>query len=82
MPNKLYDVHLQTASKIYLIQGFTMQVLHNIHCPNCGSAAERHYITSSKLTRTQCPSCDYLMINCSLTGKVVEAYAPGIYAKR
>jgi hypothetical protein len=55
-----------------------MQISQKIHCPNCGSGAERHYITDSQITRTQCPSCDYLMI----TGKVIEAYAPGIYAKR
>ncbi|TAE54161.1 MAG: replication restart DNA helicase PriA, partial [Nostocales cyanobacterium] len=33
-------------------------------------------------TRTQCSTCDYLMINCTRTGRVVEAYAPGIYARR
>jgi len=58
-----------------------MQVPQKIHCPNCGSAAERHYITDSQVTRTQCPRCDYLMITCTRTGKVIEAYAPGIYAK-
>lgn len=59
-----------------------MQILHKIHCPNCGSAAERHYVTDRQLTRTQCSTCDYLMINCTRTGRVVEAYAPGIYARR
>jgi predicted RNA-binding Zn-ribbon protein involved in translation (DUF1610 family) len=58
------------------------QITQAIHCPNCGSAGERHYLLSRQLTRTQCPSCDYLMITCSLTGKVIEAYAPGIVAKR
>ncbi len=47
-------------------------------CPNCGSSAERHYVSSSQIIRTQCPSCDYLMIVCSLTNNVIEAYAPGI----
>ncbi len=51
-----------------------------IHCPNCGSHAERHYLTGDQLIRTQCPSCDYLMITCAQTGKVIEAYAPGIFA--
>ena len=55
-----------------------MQVTQNIRCPNCGSEAERFYILSSQLTRTQCNSCDYLMIMCFHTGKVVEAYAPGV----
>jgi transposase-like protein len=69
-------------SKIINFRVFKMQVLQKIHCPNCGSAAERHYIADSQITRTQCPSCDYLMITCTRTGKVIEAYAPGIYAKK
>jgi hypothetical protein len=32
----------------------------------------------NRLVRTQCGVCDYLMITCATTGKVVEAYAPGI----
>ncbi len=59
-----------------------MQLKQTIRCPNCGSHAERYYIESSNLTRTQCSTCDYLMIACSVTGKVIEAYAPGIYAHR
>ncbi|WP_246559635.1 replication restart DNA helicase PriA [Leptothoe kymatousa] len=51
--------------------------IQSIHCPNCGKAAERHYLNSQQLTRTQCSSCDYLMIVCQRTGKVIEAYAPG-----
>jgi hypothetical protein len=58
-----------------------MQTIQVIHCPNCGSQAERHYLQSS-LTRTQCPHCDYLMVTCSRTGKVIEAYAPGIPVAR
>ncbi|MDZ7967965.1 MULTISPECIES: replication restart DNA helicase PriA [unclassified Nostoc] len=59
-----------------------MQTVQKIYCPNCGSQAERYYIFDSQLTRTQCSSCDYLMISCTRTGKVIEAYAPGIYAQR
>jgi predicted RNA-binding Zn-ribbon protein involved in translation (DUF1610 family) len=58
------------------------QITQSIHCPNCGSSGERHYLLNRQLTRTQCPSCDYLMITCSLTGKVIEAYAPGIASNR
>lgn len=53
-------------------------ITHTIHCPNCGSSAERHYLLDQQLTRTQCAQCDYLMITCQKTGKVIEAYAPGI----
>jgi uncharacterized Zn finger protein len=49
-----------------------------IHCPNCGNQAERHYLIDQKLVRTQCARCDYLMITCQKTGKVIEAYAPGV----
>lgn len=52
----------------------------NVHCPNCGSCAERHYLNVDYLTRTQCSTCDYLMVMCAQTGRVIEAYAPGIYA--
>ncbi|HBL57482.1 MAG TPA: replication restart DNA helicase PriA [Cyanobacteria bacterium UBA8803] len=59
-----------------------MQITHEIHCPNCGSHAKRRYCLKTNLTQTQCPVCDYLMINCSRTGRVYEAYAPGLYARR
>ncbi|KZL49022.1 MULTISPECIES: hypothetical protein [Cyanophyceae] len=59
-----------------------MNTVQKVHCPNCGSGAERHYISDSQLTRTQCPTCDYLMITCTVTGKVIEAYAPGINANK
>lgn len=55
-----------------------MNSVQTVTCPNCGSPAERHHLHSSKLTRTQCPTCDYLMVTCATTGKVIEAYAPGI----
>jgi transposase-like protein len=58
------------------------QITQTVHCPNCGSSAERHYLLSRQLTRTQCPACDYLMITCSLTARVIEAYAPGIALNR
>jgi predicted RNA-binding Zn-ribbon protein involved in translation (DUF1610 family) len=55
-----------------------INTIQSVRCPNCGSLAEREYITRSQIVRTQCPSCDYLMILCSRTNKVIEAYAPGI----
>ncbi len=57
-----------------------MQLKQEIRCPNCGSHAERHYVSSRQITQTQCPMCDYLMVTCSQTGKVVETYTTGIYA--
>jgi uncharacterized Zn finger protein (UPF0148 family) len=55
-------------------------MIQAVRCPNCGSPAERHYLVS-KHTQTQCPTCDYLMVTCSQTGNVIEAYAPGIPAR-
>ena len=57
-----------------------MQTIQAVRCPNCGSFAEREYLSSHQLIRTQCPSCDYLMILCSETNRVIEAYAPGLSA--
>jgi ribosomal protein S27AE len=56
--------------------------IQKVHCPNCGSSAERHHLDGGKLIRTQCATCDYLMITCTITAKVIEAYAPGIAADR
>ncbi|MEC4807218.1 MAG: replication restart DNA helicase PriA [Jaaginema sp. PMC 1079.18] len=58
-----------------------MNKIEKIHCPNCGSLGEREYIKKHNIVQTQCPSCDYLMVNCAQTGNVVEAYAPGITMK-
>lgn len=53
---------------------------HQVHCPNCGQLADRHHLEQNQLVRTQCHHCDYLMITCATTGKVIEAYAPGLFA--
>ncbi|MEB3357502.1 MAG: replication restart DNA helicase PriA [Synechococcales bacterium] len=54
------------------------EMIQSVRCPNCGSPAERIYTFTHQLTRTQCHHCDYLMVTCSQSGRVVEAYAPGI----
>ena len=59
-----------------------MQTVQKIRCPNCGSPGERYYNSHNHVTQTQCPICDYLMISCRRTGRVIEAYAPGINANR
>ncbi len=53
-------------------------VIEMVRCPNCGSPAERYHAISHQRIHTQCPECDYLMTTCSQTGRVIEAYAPGI----
>ena len=57
----------------------SMQTITKIICPNCGSpSAERHNIAASQINRTQCPECDYLLVMCQRTNRVIEAYAPGL----
>jgi hypothetical protein len=55
-----------------------MNRIEKVRCSNCGSYGERHYVTGTSLVRTQCRSCDYLLIACEETGRVIEAYAPGL----
>lgn len=55
-----------------------MPTIQQIRCPNCGRPAEREHFASRQVLQTQCPCCDYLLVTCSLTGRVIEAYAPGI----
>jgi hypothetical protein len=56
-----------------------MQTNTKIICPNCGSpSAERHQIPERQILRTQCRDCDYLLVTCQRTNRVIEAYAPGI----
>ena len=50
-----------------------------VHCPNCGCLAERNYHRLSSHIETQCLVCDYLMVLCGNTGRVIESYSPGIY---
>lgn len=50
-----------------------------IYCPNCGDRhAEKHKCSETNIIRTSCYNCDYLLVQCSKTAKVIEAYAPGI----
>lgn len=55
-----------------------MTTIQTVRCPNCGSLAKRDRLVSLSQIKTECHECDYLMITCSLTGKVVEAHAPGL----
>lgn len=50
--------------------------VQRVHCPTCGSSAERYHLLDDGMTRTQCSSCDYLMILCTETGRVIESYSP------
>jgi hypothetical protein len=55
-----------------------MAILEAVRCPNCGSWAERHHLSFLAQVKTECDRCDYLMVTCTRSGRVVEAYAPGL----
>ncbi len=65
----------QAASQ-EMIQSLGTPTLEVVRCPNCGSLAERYY--SATQQRLQCDHCDYLLTTCAQTGRVIEAYAPGL----
>lgn len=55
-----------------------------VPCPNCGNPATRSYFTGreakhnncpkNQVIQMECPHCDYLIVMCSVSGNVVEAY--------
>jgi len=58
--------------------GESKTTVQRVHCPTCGSSAERYHLAADAIIRTQCARCDYLMVSCSKTGKVIESYSPGL----
>lgn len=72
---------MQTIQKTAAtLENLGVPTLEIVRCPNCGSLAERYYsFTQQKL---QCDHCDYLVITCAQTGRVIEAYAPGLNMAR
>ncbi len=56
-----------------------MDLIQRIRCSNCGSYGQRRYLQNKKTIQTSCSNCDYYLEIGSETGKVIEAYAPGIY---
>lgn len=57
----------------------------DVCCPNCGAIAHRSLLeqwgSAIDVQQTECPSCDYLMVTSIRTGQVLEAYAPGRWAR-
>ncbi|WP_283757650.1 hypothetical protein [Roseofilum casamattae] len=69
-----------TEESIYpLSSEFNVPLIQSMPCPNCGGSAQRKHLIKKEQTQIECPDCDYYMLTCSRTGRVKEAYAPGIY---
>ena len=70
---------------INAIENLVMNHTYAVRCSDCGSLALRsHSISSSRITdhcsesqttKTECPSCDYLLITCSVSGNVIDAHS-------
>lgn len=74
---------LAEDKKPVLSNNSVVEVVQTVRCPTCGSLAERRLLSTCQTSigeycvRTACETCDYLLIAGSLTGRVLEAYAPG-----
>jgi ribosomal protein S27E len=72
----LNQVDMKQAGVSQIIEAIGASTLEIVRCPNCGGLSERYY--SATQQRLQCDHCDYLMVTCVKTGRVIEAYAPGV----
>ena len=62
-----------------------MNQTYTVRCSDCGSLAlrthsisnleEAHSCPGSQTIKTECPSCDYLLVTCSVNGKVIDAHS-------
>ena len=53
-------------------------MIESIRCPNCGAIAERHHHAHLSVVKTQCEKCDYLLVMCHRSGRVLESSALGL----
>ncbi|MFK8185529.1 MAG: hypothetical protein AB8B99_19305 [Phormidesmis sp.] len=75
--NFLQSIFVKDIRKVLApekVAATTQATVQRVHCPTCGSYAERYH--QHDTIRTQCAQCDYLMTICTETGRVLEAYAP------
>ena len=62
-----------------------MNQTYTVRCSDCGSLALRTHLISnrkeargcpgSQTIKTECPSCDYLLVTCSVNAKVIDAHS-------
>ena len=63
-----------------------MNRTYTVRCPDCGSLALRTHLNNrveprrgraidDETIETECPSCDYLLVTCSVSGKVLDAHS-------
>lgn len=62
-----------------------MNQTYTVRCSDCGCLALRTRLTDAvnkssncfgnQIIKTECPSCDYLLITCSANGNVIDAHS-------
>ncbi|MCC0176277.1 hypothetical protein I4641_04715 [Waterburya agarophytonicola K14] len=62
-----------------------MNRTYTVRCPDCGHLAIRSHLKRrvepksegaiDETMATECPSCDYLLVTCSVSGKVLDAHS-------
>lgn len=78
------QLSIASTTALVMEKNLVMDINRTIPCPNCGGAANRRYFISNeaiyhrqkgaRIIQTECPVCDYLLVMCSLSGRVIEAY--------
>lgn len=55
---------------------FVVLQQQTVHCPNCGNLGLRQQflLEHEVCTETACPVCDYLLVSCHRTGRVLDSY--------
>ncbi len=78
-------VAIVSISFVNAIENLVMNHTYTVRCSDCGSLALRSHLISavegtnscpeSQTIKTECPSCDYLLITCSANGNVIDAHS-------
>lgn len=78
-------VAIVSISFLNAIENLVMNHTYTVRCSDCGSLAIRSHLinvlgannhsSKSHAIKTECPSCDYLLIICSASGNVIDAHS-------
>ena len=81
----MQTVAIVSISFINAIENLVMNHTYAVRCSDCGSLALRSHLTSPsgvanrsseiQTIKTECPSCDYLLVTCFASGNVIDAHS-------